>query len=65
MVLELPVVAARRSLRATREATAASLRAGANVGERVFRGRLADTRLSPHTVVLDEPHCQVRRHDPA
>jgi polyhydroxyalkanoate synthase len=41
-----------------------SLRAAANVGERVFRGRLADTRLSPHTVVLDEPHCQVRRHDP-
>ncbi len=43
----------------------AALRAGANVGERIFRGRLADTRLSPHTVVLDEPHCQVRRHDPA
>ena len=41
------------------------LRAAANVGERVFRGRLSDTRLSPHTVVLDEPHCQVRRHDPA
>jgi polyhydroxyalkanoate synthase subunit PhaC len=43
----------------------ASLRAGANVGERLFRGRLADTRLSPHTVLIDEPHCQVRRHDPA
>jgi polyhydroxyalkanoate synthase len=42
-----------------------SLRAGANVGERVFRGRLSDTRLAPHTVVLDEPHCQLRRHDPA
>lgn len=65
MVLELPAVAARHALRATRGATGASLRAGANVGERVFRGRLADTRLSPHTVVLDEPHCQVRRHDPA
>lgn len=65
MVLELPVTAARHTLRASRGATAASLRAGANVGERVFRGRLADTRISPHTVVLDEPHCQVRRHDPA
>ena len=45
-------------------AARASLRAGGNVGERLFRGRLADTRPAPHTVVLDEPHCQVRRHDP-
>jgi polyhydroxyalkanoate synthase subunit PhaC len=65
LTLPLPLTAARHTLRQTRRATRASLRAGANVGERLFRGRLADTRLSPHTVVLDEPHCQVRRHDPA
>jgi polyhydroxyalkanoate synthase len=59
--LPIPDVARDLALGAAR----ASLRAGANVGERVFRGRLADTRLSPHTVVLDEPHCQVRRHDPS
>jgi polyhydroxyalkanoate synthase len=40
-------------------------RAGLNLTERLFRGHLADTRPSAHTVVLDEPHCQVRRHDPA
>jgi len=59
-VLPIPTVAIDLATGAAR----ASLRAGANVGERVFRGRLSDTRLSPHTVVLDEPHCQVRRHDP-
>jgi len=57
--------ATRTVLREGERAGRASARAGANVTERVFRGRLADTRPSPHTVVLDEPHCQVRRHDPA
>jgi len=45
-------------------AAGASARAGANLGELLFRGSLADTRPSPHTVLVDEPHCQVRRHDP-
>lgn len=65
LALPLPALAARTVLRQGERAGRASLRAGANVGEMFFRGSLADTRLSPHTVVLDEPHCQVRRHDPA
>jgi polyhydroxyalkanoate synthase subunit PhaC len=65
LALPLPAAAARRALRRGERAGRASMRAGANVGERLFRGSLADTRLSPHTVVVDEPHCQVRRHDPA
>jgi len=60
-----PISAARVALRQGERAGRASARAGANVGERLFRGSLADTRLSAHTVVVDEPHCQVRRHDPA
>jgi len=69
LALPLPRAAARQAAtlarREAERAGVASVKAGANVGERVFRGRFADTRLSPHTVVLDEPHCQVRRHDPA
>lgn len=69
LALPLPAAAARQAATLARRegerAGRASVRAGANVTERVFRGRFADTRLSPHTVVLDEPHCQVRRHDPA
>ncbi len=69
LALPLPAAAAqqatRRVLREGERAGRASVRVGANVTERIFRGHLADTRPSPHTVVLDEPHCQVRRHDPA
>ena len=39
--------------------------AAANVGERVFRGSLADLRPAPHTVLLDEPQCRVLRFAPA
>jgi polyhydroxyalkanoate synthase len=62
-VAGVPIPAAVVDLAA--QTAGASLRAAANLGERVFRGRLSDTRPAPHAVVLDEPHCQVRRHDPA
>ena len=66
--LPLPLAAVRQASRGTRRVLRGTERAGraaAILTERSFRGSLADTRLSPHTVVLDEPHCQVRRHDPA
>ena len=65
LALPISASATRTLLREGERAGRASGRAGANVGERIFRGRLADTRPSPHTIVLDEPYCQVRRHDPA